>query len=333
MKKEDLVSVIIITYNVDKYILKCIESIKKQDYSNLDIIIVDDGSTDKTLKVAKKTVLDDSRIRIFRKKNGGPSSARNYGLSVAKGKYTLFVDGDDYVAKDYVSYLYGLITRKNSDFAFSRNLFSSKKQKQVKNDNIKLLTPEQATALLMSTTVVVSSPNKIYKSSFLHKKKISFNENLFYGEGLSFITTVAQLANNVCVGERRVYFYRKNNATSATTVFDIRKIENGIKSILMIKDSLTIRSSKLINDMIMLHLSVYYLGASVNLINHKQKRKYKDEYKKWMHYVRKHLMYLLVNPNISAYRKCMLLSGAICPLLIAKLDVVRRKRIMHNSYN
>lgn len=333
MERKNLISVVVIAYNIEKYIFKCIKSIEDQDYKNLEIIVVDDGSTDETLEIVKKLSLKDSRIHIFRKKNGGPSSARNYGLDVAEGKYVVFVDGDDYLAKDYVSYLYGLIAKSNSEFAFSKNLFSSKKQQQIRQDKIKILTSEEATALLMSTSVVVGSYNKIYDISFLNRNKIRFNEKLFYGEGLSFITTVAQLANKVCVGEKRVYFYRKNNATSATTVFDIHKIENGIKSILMIKDNLIIHNSKLINDMIMLHLAVYYLGASVNLINYKQKEKYKDEYKKWMHYVRANLMYLLVNPNVSAYRKCMLLSGAICPLLIAKLDIVRRKRIMHNSYN
>lgn len=333
MERKNLISVVVITYNIEKYIFKCIKSIEDQDYKNLEIIVVDDGSTDETLEIVKDLSLRDSRIHIFRKKNGGPSSARNYGLNIAEGKYVVFVDGDDYLAKDYISYLYGLIAKSNSEFAFSKNLFSSRKQQQIKQDEIKVLTSEKATALLMSTSVVVGSYNKIYDLSFLNRNKIRFDEKLFYGEGLSFITTVAQLANKVCVGERRVYFYRKNNATSATTVFDIHKIENGIKSILMIKDNLTIRNSKLINDMIILHLAVYYLGASVNLINYKQKKKYNDEYKKWMHYVRTHLVYLLVNPNVSAYRKCMLLSGAICPLLIAKLDIVRRKRIMHNSYN
>lgn len=332
MRKKDLVSVIIITYNIEKYISKCIKSVEKQDYKNLEIIIVDDGSTDRTFEIIQNTSSKDKRIHVYRKKNGGPSSARNYGLDISKGKYVLFIDGDDFVAEDYVSYLYGLITNNDSDFAFSKNLFSSKRQQQVTKDRKEILTPEQATALLMSTTVVVSSTNKIYNSSFLNKNKIRFNEKLFYGEGLSFITTVSQLANNTCVGERRVYFYRKNNYNSATTAFNIQKIINGEKSILMIKDNL-ILNSKMIDDMITLHLVVYYLGACVNLINHNQKSKYKGEYKRWMHYIRVHLLSLLVNSNVSLYRKCMLIGGSCFPLLIAKLDIIRRKRIINNSYN
>ncbi|KRN58363.1 glycosyltransferase family 2 protein [Limosilactobacillus secaliphilus] len=330
--EKDLISVIIISYNIEKYISKCIKSVEKQDYTNLEIIVVDDGSTDETPKIIQSMASEDSRLRFFCKENGGPSSARNYGLDVSKGKYVLFVDGDDYVAKDYVSYLYKLIINNNSEFAFSRNLFSSKKQQQITEDKIKVLTPEQATALLMSTTVVVSSYNKIYSSSLLNKHKIRYNEKLFYGEGLSFITTVSQLANNVCVGDRRVYFYRKNNYDSATTAFNIQKIINGEKSIFMIKDNL-ILSSKMIDDMITLHLAVYYLGACVNLINHNQKSKYKAEYKRWMHYVRVHLPSLLANSNVSLYRKCMLIGGTCFPLLIAKLDIIRRKRIINNSYN
>lgn len=332
MRGKDLVSVIIIAYNVENYISKCIKSVEKQNYKNLEIIVVDDGSTDETPKVVQSMSLKDKRIRLFCKKNGGPSSARNYGLDVSKGKYILFVDGDDYVAEDYVSYLYKLITKSNSEFAFSKNLFSSRKQQQITKDKIEILTPEQTTALLMSTTVVVGSYNKIYSAALLRENKIRFNEKLFYGEGLFFITTVSQLANNACVGERRVYFYRKNNYDSATTAFDIRKIQNGEKSIRMIKDNL-ILSSKQIDDMITLHLAVYYLGACVNLINYNQRSKYKTEYKKWMHYVRMHLMSLLLNSNVSLYRKCMLIGGTCFPLLIAKLDILRRKRIIDNSYN
>lgn len=332
MAENAMISIIVIAYNIEKYICKCIKSLKNQTYKNIEIIIVDDGSRDNTMKKIKSLSLEDSRVEIIEKENGGPSSARNSGLRAAKGEYIIFVDGDDYVAKNHVEYLFDLINRNCSDFAMSKNLFSSKNQKQIVHDNIEILTPEQATALLMSTQVVVGSYNKIYKASFLKKHKIRFNESIFYGEGLSFITTVSQLANNVCVGAKRTYYYRKNNSKSATTHFDIQKILNGEKSIFNIKNNLII-DSKIVNDMITLHLAVYYLGAAVNLINHNQKQQYINEYKKWMFYVRKNLIYLLFNSNVSSYRKTMLIGGAIFPSLIAKLDVVRRKRIIKNSYN
>ena len=328
MKKDDLVSVIVIAYNIEK----CIESIEKQYYKNIEIIIVDDGSTDNTSKIVKKIALKNKKITYIRKKNGGPSSARNNGINVAKGSYITFVDGDDFVARDYVGYLYSLIKKSKSDFAFSRNLFISKKQSQVTKDKIKLLTSEEATSLLMATEVVVGSYNKIYRRSFLNENKIRFNENLFYGEGLFFITTVSQLANRVCVGERRVYYYRKNNFESATTLFDIDKIKNGEQSIFLIKNNLKIKSEN-INNMILLHLSVYYLGAAINLINYKQKNRYKIQYKEWMSFVRKNLIKLLINPNVSSYRKLMLLTGSLFPYLLAKLDIIRRKRIIINSFN
>ena len=332
MKEKELISVIVIAYNIENYISKCIKSIENQNYKNLEIIIVDDGSTDQTIDKAYQLSLKDTRIRIIKKENGGPSSARNNGLEEAKGDYIVFVDGDDYVSADYVSYLYNLIKNSCSDFAMSKNLFSNIKQNQIKNDKIQILTPNQATALLMSTRVVVGSYNKIYKKSFLKNNNLKFDESLFYGEGLHFITRVSQLANKICVGERRIYYYRKNNYDSATTSFNIQKVLNGEKSILKIRDNLIIKS-KLINDMITLHLSVYYLGAAVNLINHHQKADYMAEYKKWLHYVRTHLVKLLMNRNVSLYRKLMLTGGVLFPSLIAKLDIIRRQRIIVNSYN
>lgn len=330
--KNDLISVIVITYNIENYVRKCLRSIIKQSYKNIEILVVDDGSKDKTVEIINQLAIGDSRIKIIQKENGGPSSARNQGLRLAKGKYVVFVDGDDYVADDYIEYLYNLVVRNNSDFAMSKNLFSSKKQAQIEKDHIQVLTPAQVTALLLSTRVVVGSYNKIYKLSFLRKNKIEFNESLFYGEGLSFITTVAQLTNNACIGERRVYFYRKNNIGSATTAFNIKKIQNGEKSILLIKKHLSIKD-KMVYDMITLHLAVYYLGAAVNLINHHQKKVYNTEYKKWMHYVRTHLLGLLCNSNVSLYRKMMLLGGSVFPSLIARLDIIRRKRIIENSFS
>ena len=92
------VSVIVPVFNSEKYINRCIESILCQSYSNLEIILVDDGSTDSTYDICKSFF--DQRILLLQKENGGASSARNYGLLKAKGKYICFVDSDDVVDAD-----------------------------------------------------------------------------------------------------------------------------------------------------------------------------------------------------------------------------------------
>lgn len=92
-----LISVIVPVYNVVDYLQRCVDSIRNQTYPNLEIILVDDGSTDKSGALAEKMAMEDKRIRVFHKENGGASSARNLGISMAEGDYIGFVDGDDYI--------------------------------------------------------------------------------------------------------------------------------------------------------------------------------------------------------------------------------------------
>lgn len=104
--KQPLISVIVPVYNIIPYLPRCVESLKQQTYRNLEILLVDDGSTDDTPALCDRLAETDARIRVFHKENGGPSSARNLGLGQAKGEYVGFVDSDDYVDADMYERLY-----------------------------------------------------------------------------------------------------------------------------------------------------------------------------------------------------------------------------------
>ncbi len=95
-----LISIIIPVYNIEKYLERCVRSVCEQTYSNLEILLVDDGSTDNSGAICDKLALEDTRIHVFHKENGGSSSARNLGISKARGEYLGFVDSDDYVSKE-----------------------------------------------------------------------------------------------------------------------------------------------------------------------------------------------------------------------------------------
>src|SRR5699024_3819356 len=99
------VSVIIPCYNVEKYIERCIKSVLFQSFLNFEVIVINDGSTDKTEHLLIELEREDSRIRLINKKNGGLSEARNTGIKIAKGSYITFIDSDDYVSQDYFSNL------------------------------------------------------------------------------------------------------------------------------------------------------------------------------------------------------------------------------------
>lgn len=111
------VSVIIPVYNNEKYLNQCVESVLKQTYTNLEIILIDDGSTDRTPEICEHLREQDPRIRVFHKENGGIGSSRNSGLTLASGDYILFVDSDDWIEPDCIKTLYNQLKTNNADIA------------------------------------------------------------------------------------------------------------------------------------------------------------------------------------------------------------------------
>lgn len=116
-KMNEKISVIVPVYNDEKFLNKCVDSVAKQDYKNLEIILVDDGSTYSSPSICEKLSQEDNRIRVLHKQNGGVGSSRNAGLAMATGKYVLFVDDDDWLEQGHISDLYDLLKRKNADIA------------------------------------------------------------------------------------------------------------------------------------------------------------------------------------------------------------------------
>lgn len=125
------VSIIVAAYNIEKYIYKCIDSIRKQTFKDIEIIIVNDGSTDSTLNIIRNLALKDSRIRIIDKKNEGLIEARKSGLDVANGEYILFVDGDDWLELDALEKLYNNAINNNSDIVIY-NAYNSYDNNKIK---------------------------------------------------------------------------------------------------------------------------------------------------------------------------------------------------------
>lgn len=113
----DLISVIIPIYKVEKYLSRCVESVLNQTYRCIEVILVDDGSPDRCGEICDAIARKDSRVRVYHKENGGLSDARNYGTERSGGKYITYVDSDDYIAPDYLEYLYDLIQKHNADIS------------------------------------------------------------------------------------------------------------------------------------------------------------------------------------------------------------------------
>lgn len=125
INKKPLISVIIPIYNVEKYLRKCLDSVLAQSYINLEIILIDDGSTDQCFEICDTYGKKDSRIKVVHKENGGISSARNIGLDMATGEYICFVDSDDYISVDMCEEMFFHINKEEADIAIAGISFDS----------------------------------------------------------------------------------------------------------------------------------------------------------------------------------------------------------------
>lgn len=328
--KDILVSVIVPAYNVAKYIEKCLESILLQSYQPLEIIVIDDGSNDDTKRIVENLAINNNLIKFYHQENKGVSAARNCGIEHSVGDYLIFVDGDDYLAKDFIEYMVDLVKKTNAELCLSTDCYTKINEKQCSSDKIRILSPAEGARLLLSPEVKVGCWNKIFKKSLLTENNIYFSTSLFYGEGLRFITQSAQLANKVGVGNRKVYYYRRNNESSATTKFNIDSLINGEKSIDTIEKTLLL-DDKDLKRMLCFHRTLFYLGAIVRLKSEGVHKKYKEYYKRWKSYVRRNSRKFIFDKNLSLYRKVLVLLGWINPGFVSFLDKKRRKRNFRNS--
>ncbi len=203
MPKEPLISVIISVYNIEQYISKCIESVIKQREQNLEIILVDDGSTDASSIIVDKYAKKDNRIKVIHKINGGLSSARNAGLNVASGKYIFFVDGDDFIATNAIEVL--AKTMKNHDY----DIICFNHYVSYEDKDVKMYSKQRYWDVPDDVKYVISSPsacNRVYKRDFLIKNKLYFREGIIY-EDLALIPSLVIFTSKICLIEDFLYYY------------------------------------------------------------------------------------------------------------------------------
>ena len=115
----ELISIVVPIYNVEKYLRQCLDSILDQTYEHFECLLINDGSPDNSADICKEYVDKDARFHYFEKENGGLASARNFGIKYSKGKYITFIDSDDWVESDYLEVLYSKIKEYNTDFVIS----------------------------------------------------------------------------------------------------------------------------------------------------------------------------------------------------------------------
>ncbi len=163
-----LVSIIVPIYKVELFVDECISSLVSQTHSNIEIILVDDGSPDKCPEICDQWAKKDNRIKVIHKENGGVSSARNAGLNISTGKYVTFVDGDDWVDQDYVEYLLNLITKYPDTYLAFNNTCYNIYNKSINKNNSDYINSETAMIDIYIGNIDVAVWNKMYCNCFLN---------------------------------------------------------------------------------------------------------------------------------------------------------------------
>lgn len=225
-----LISVIIPCYNVEKYVAECLESILSQSYQNLEIVVINDGSTDNTEEVIKP-FLRDKRIIYKSQNNLGLSEARNSGLRIISGKYVCLIDSDDYIDKDYITILYENLIKYNADismcdFVYKRenDLFSHNTKK---NHKIVINNRIEALELINKDFRYVLAWNKLYK--------VELFKNLFYKPGKihedEFIIhhLLWRIEKLILINEP-LYIYRQTSNSIMNSSYTDSKLKNAIEA-------------------------------------------------------------------------------------------------------
>lgn len=238
------VSVIVPVYNVAEFLPKCAESIIGQTHRDLDLLLVDDGSTDGSSEICDAIADGDPRVRVLHKSNAGVSAARNAGIDAARGEWICFVDGDDWVHPEYVEYLLELARWAGAPIATMRSFETDFGGGQPRRETREVWTGEQAVLATLRYSLPIGCYARIFKRNSLEENGIRFFEELAVGEGFNFNCLAFQAVGRVAVGNRRLYHYRKDNANSVTTRFDVRKWENGIHAIELIRQHSRIDSDE-----------------------------------------------------------------------------------------
>ena len=209
-----LVSVIIPTYNGSKRIAKTLEAMINQDYENIEIIVVDDVSTDNTVEVCQNVLENSGRIFniIKRTKNGRQSASRNTGLNAANGKYVIFIDHDDLAEKNFVSALCNETTTKNVEMAFCNFKFFYEDDLTTKNNEQlsgkSFSTPESfIKAWANNEFIIWGAWNFIFNKEFLNKNHLCFNERCYICEDREFILKAMAFSSGISFIDSPLYTY------------------------------------------------------------------------------------------------------------------------------
>lgn len=222
---KDLISVIIPVYNAEKYLNKCINSILLQTYKNIEILLVNDGSTDNSQEVCEEFRNKDRRVKVIYKENGGASDARNVGIKNSNGKYITFVDSDDTVEENYIEYLYNLLENYSTNMSIAAySVISNEKSINIgKGYKEELLDVKECLdRLLCEKGFTVSPCSKLYDKSLFDD--IEYPKGKLFEDNETTYRLIMK-CHKIAYGNKSIYNYYKRENSAMTSEFNMKKMD------------------------------------------------------------------------------------------------------------
>ena len=325
MKYKPKVSIILPAYNAEKYIAKTLESLLTQTLKEIELICINDGSKDGTLKVLKEFEQNDERIKIIDKKNEGVWKARMDGIKAATGQYIAFIDADDYVENVFLEELYKSITKNNADIAicgFSRIDEKTKKilSQEMKYDENKIIEKGKNFEEVISINTALW--NKLYKTEILKQIEDLKNPPRIL-EDMMFLSMVYQKTNKISFVDKYLYNYMVIEGSAMNTLKkeEIEKIQNAMLEIKKqyVKENTNVENMEILASMAFLHF-----GISVMLkVSETDNCDFSEEYKKNLKFL---------NENFPEWKKTKYTKIIYClkkKSVNFKLAIVRKVYICH----
>lgn len=270
---DELISVIVPIYNTEKYLIECVESLRKQTYSNIEIILVDDGSTDASIEICDEFAEKDSRVRVFHKKNEGVAVARNFGIQQSNGQYVVIVDSDDVAVDRMIEVLYTQIKENDADIAVGNYYIYDETDGNfyyyIIDDDycVEVLSSQelidrQAGAWQWNSSAFIVTVAKLYKRDLF--EDVSFTHGRRFDDEASTHRLFLRSKKTVFINDN-LYLYRRRSGSIMRTDFDLSWVRDLVEVF-----------SKKISDLVLAGLDVSVMRIRfVNLLkDYKQSLEY-----------------------------------------------------------
>ena len=219
------ISVIVPVYNAEKYLRRCIDSILNQTFTDFEVLLINDGSTDSSGVICDEYAKQDSRVRVFHKENGGVSSARNVGIQNMKGEYSIHCDSDDWIKVNMLDVLYNQAMISRADVIIC-DYYSSKKDTYIRIvQNPTTLDAKGVCRDILLGKLHGSTWNKLVKSNLIIKNKIKFNEQISYCEDVLFNVQLLLTNPSVFYVNKALYVYNQISGSITNSKLSYKNVE------------------------------------------------------------------------------------------------------------